>query len=181
MYKTKKQKTLTIGLFMIYFITLVGLVLFKLGMVFTAFTAIRSVNLVPFGASLVIGGRIFTQEIASNILVFIPLGVYVYIFKPNWPLLKKIIPCVGLSVLLEVLQYIFAIGASDITDVIGNTLGGIIGIGLYGLLKRIFKNRALTIVNGIASIASVVALLLLMNLIANSFEYITMGNVKFKL
>lgn len=37
----------------------------------------------------------------------------------------------SVTLLYEVVQYIFAIGASDITDLLGNTLGGVIGIALF--------------------------------------------------
>lgn len=48
--------------------------------------------------------------------------------KPNWSFLKNITVIAGVSLLFEGLQFIFAIGASDITDFMGNTLGGIIGV-----------------------------------------------------
>ena len=164
MLKIKQHKNLTIGLFAVYLIILVWLVLFKFRINISDLDRIRDINLIPFGASEMVNGHIFLQEIVYNILVFIPLGIYIHMLKPNWSFLQKIIPCLGISLLFEVLQFIFAIGRSDITDVIGNTLGGIIGISIYGLLKRIFKDKATTIVNVIALIASVLAILLLIHL-----------------
>lgn len=37
----------------------------------------------------------------------------------------------GFSLFLETLQYLLAMGASDITDVINNTLGAVIGVLLW--------------------------------------------------
>ena len=42
---------------------------------------------------------------------------------------------------IEVLQYIFKCGASDIDDLILNTIGGLLGIFIYLLLKSISKSK----------------------------------------
>ncbi|MGR5961227.1 VanZ family protein [Bacillus cereus] len=55
----------------------------------------------------------------------------------------------------EAIQFIFAIGRSDITDVLDNTLGGVIGIGIYALLFKIFKNRTVKVVNILALVVTV--------------------------
>src|SRR5699024_7728970 len=68
-------------------------------------------------------------------------GIYLSMLKPNWSFLKKIAPIASVSLLFEVLQFVFAIGASDITDFIGNTLGGMVGIGVYFILCKIFKEK----------------------------------------
>ena len=46
--------------------------------------------------------------------------------------------------LLFFLHYIFAIGRSDITDVIMNTDGGIVGLVVYSLLSKICRNERIT-------------------------------------
>ena len=47
----------------------------------------------------------------------------------------------GNQVIYEVMQYVLAIGRSDITDVIMNTTGGIVGILGYSLLRKICRNE----------------------------------------
>ena len=54
---------------------------------------------------------------------------------------------IGISVTIEVLQYIMWIGVTDITDVIGNTIGGIIGIGIYQFIACKVKDSTTKIVN----------------------------------
>ena len=55
--------------------------------------------------------------------------------KPAWSFGRKLLAVVALSVTYEVLQYVLAIGASDITDVITNTLGGAAGlVAVYGAI-----------------------------------------------
>ena len=69
----------------------------------------------------------------------------------------------GVSLLYEVLQFIFAIGASDITDIIGNTFGGILGITIYLIFLELFKTefKANKIINTIALVGTILAILLL--------------------
>lgn len=52
---------------------------------------------------------------------------------------KSICKIFSISLIFEVSQYVFGIGASDITDIITNTIGGIVGIGIYMVIKEILK------------------------------------------
>ncbi len=64
--------------------------------------------------------------------------------KQEWSIIKKISVGFFISSGIEVLQFVLAIGATDITDLIGNTLGGIVGIGvfyLYGMHLRPLLNH----------------------------------------
>ena len=45
------------------------------------------------------------------------------------------------SLAIEVLQYVFKRGASDIDDLILNTAGGLIGILIYYVFKLLFKSK----------------------------------------
>ena len=65
------------------------------------------------------------------------------------------------SLLFEIVQYTFAIGRSDITDIIENTLGGCIGIFVYNIFKWIFKEKVNKIFGILASIGTIFMLLLL--------------------
>ncbi|MCM3478360.1 VanZ family protein [Caldibacillus thermoamylovorans] len=87
--------------------------------------------------------------------------------EPEWAFLKKFAPIAGVSLLFEVLQFIFAIVGTDITDFIGNTLGGIIGIAIYLVLRRLFKTKINKVLNVLASIgtACFIALLVLLILV----------------
>ena len=67
--------------------------------------------------------------------MFIPLGLYLAILGLNCQ--KAVVIGTALSIALEVLQYIFGVGASDITDVITNTLGTAVGAGTYASLSII--------------------------------------------
>lgn len=164
----QKKKIFSWTVFGIYFFLLTWLILFKLNLNFADLDHIKTINLIPFKGSLSVNSRFGIKEIVYNIMAFIPLGIYISIFKPDWTTIKKIAPCLYLSILFEILQFTFAIGASDITDVINNTLGGIIGIACYSLFRKLFQNKSVNIINCLGLITELLAVtLLFILLIAN--------------
>lgn len=96
----------------------------------------RTLNLIPFND--ILNGYYNKLDIFGNIILFIPLGIYINIIMKNNKALKNIYIIVVISLLLETIQYIFGIGASDITDIITNTIGDILGIFIYMILKNLF-------------------------------------------
>lgn len=166
--KDNRQNNLTRILFAVYFLILVWILLFKMSFSLDELYKSRSINLIPFMGSVVVNGRIYINEIIDNILVFIPLGIYICMLKEDWSILRKISVGFFISLGIEVLQFILAIGATDITDLIGNTLGGIIGIGVFYLFSKLFKNKTNKIINILALIVtillvSMISILLLAN------------------
>ena len=158
--KSKKRNTLTIVLLAVYIVVLTGIILFKLPFYSELLSdGIRVINLIPFQGSFDYDGVFNSREIIDNILIFIPLGVYIGMLKSEWSFVRKVLPVIGLSLLFEVIQFIFAMGITDITDILGNTLGGIIGVGIYALLFKIFKSRTVKIVNILALALSVCVIL----------------------
>lgn len=153
--ENKKQVNLTKILFGVYFLILVWILLFKLSFSFEELYHNRSLNIVPFAGTATVNGRIDMSEIINNIIVFVPVGIYVCMLKQEWSILKKISIAFFISLGIEVLQFVLAIGATDITDLIGNTLGGVIGIGIFYLFNKFFKNKAIKILNILASSATV--------------------------
>ena len=166
--KNNRQRNLTRILFAVYFLILVWILLFKMSFSLDELYKNRSINLIPFMGSVIVNGRIYINEIIDNILVFIPLGIYICMLIEDWSILRKISVGFFISLGIEVLQFILAIGATDITDLIGNTLGGIIGIGVFYLFSKLFKNKTNKIINTLALIAtillvSMISILLLAN------------------
>jgi glycopeptide antibiotics resistance protein len=56
---------------------------------------------------------------------------------------RKLLVLLVFSLTMEVTQYIFAIGASDITDVVTNTAGGLIGLTTYALGGKFISQESL--------------------------------------
>lgn len=163
MTQENKMKKLTGILLVVYLIVLSWIILFKMQFDISLLKNmnLRSINLIPFAGSLVVNGRVDTSEIILNIVAFIPFGVYLSMLNVKWNFLKKAIPIFCVSLMYEIIQYIFAIGGSDITDLIGNTLGGIIGIGLFFLLQHLLGKKTIKILNILATIGTVVVVLFL--------------------
>lgn len=162
--RTEKRNTLTIVLFAIYVIALIGIILIKPPFYSEQAPKIREVNLFPFSDVFDDNGRLFSRDVIYNIFAFIPLGIYICALKPEWPFAKKVIPIAAFTLAFEIMQYIFALGRSDITDIITNMLGGIIGIGIFAIFFRVFKKRTTTIIN-VLSLIFIACLLLLLALL----------------
>jgi glycopeptide antibiotics resistance protein len=136
----KEYFALTKMLFIIYCILLIWIILFKTSFSISEFIALsgkRSINLIPFHYPTEVNFHL--REVIANVLIFVPLGIYLKILDINS---KKVI-LYGLifSILLEISQFIFKIGATDITDVITNVGGTIIGVFGYFILEKVFKNK----------------------------------------
>ncbi|EGT5164412.1 glycopeptide resistance protein VanZ1 [Clostridioides difficile] len=158
-----RKHNITKGLFIVYIIILTWIILFKLQFDISSLETmnLRSINLIPFAGSLIINNRVDISEIILNVAIFVPFGIYVCMLKEEWSFIKKVIPIFITSLVFETLQYIFALGASDITDLIGNTLGGIIGIAVFMLLSKKFKNNTIKIINVLALIVTIIVVLFL--------------------
>lgn len=128
-----RSKKLTFGLLVVYLAALVWIVLFKMAFSVEELPHLRSVNFVPFMGSAIVNGRVELSEIIQNVIAFIPFGVLIGMLWEEKTFVKKVLPVFLTSLSVEVLQYILAIGATDITDLITNTTGGIVGIGIFFL------------------------------------------------
>lgn len=166
---------LTNVLLIIYLIVLCWILLFKLGVQFS-YMGNRNVNLIPFGKPLVLNGKTDVSEIISNVVIFVPLGMYAGILFKRWSFGKKVFFFFLISLIIEGLQFILRVGASDITDIITNTLGGIIGLMIFKAIEKAFQNsaKAQKFINIIASIGTVLVILLLsllkMNMLPVRFQ-----------
>ena len=156
---SKKEKTsfLVPLLFAIYMVLLVWIIVFKLQFSISELDTFRSINLIPFYYDNEVGVRFHLTEVLENIAIFAPLGIYLCMLKHEPRFFIKMMFILGTSLALEVLHYIFAIGRSDITDLLANTCGGILGIVIYLVLAKLFRsrNRANKVIIVIASIVTV--------------------------
>ena len=91
------------------------------------------------------------------------MGIYLQMLMPKVKLYAKIMMITGTSFLLETTQYVLAIGRSDITDVLTNTVGGLLGLIVYLMVARLIGNRikANRLFSILAGIVSVVVIGLL--------------------
>ena len=131
--------------------------------------SLRSVNIIPFQvirdlSSSNIVTRVFApSNLLGNIVLFIPFGVYLTLFNRDKRVLTNLKWISLFSLLAEIIQYIFAIGVSDIDDIILNSIGGLIGIIVYKILLVLFKDmkKVRTIITVFAPVGAIVIYLLL--------------------
>lgn len=137
---TKIRYSLYKVVFVTYLLTLIWLVLFKFSLDLSALTDLhtRSLNLIPFAGL----SKDQLLGMVENFVIFIPFGLLLSIMHKNVSLRHKLAFMCTCSVAAEIIQFAFAIGATDITDVITNTLGGLAGLTLYGFgATRIHTKR----------------------------------------
>ena len=169
MKENKKKNKLTYLLFVVYLIGLIWILLFKLGVHFSYMGNSRSINLIPFSEPLILNGKIDFGEIIMNVLIFVPIGIYAGILFKRWNIGKQFFLFFLISLIIEGFQFILVVGAFDITDIINNTLSGIIGLMIYIGIEKVFKNsvKAQKFINIIASIGTISMILFLFLLKTN--------------
>lgn len=163
-----KSKKLTEGILVFYAFMLVWIILFKMDVSVENFGQMRSINLVPFTQSVIVNNKLDVSEIIQNVLAFVPLGVLVYTIWQEKAWRFRLCCIVFTSIVLEVMQYILGVGASDITDVITNTLGGVAGLGVALGLSKLFPKSWKTVINSVSLVCGIllgalVILLVVMN------------------
>ena len=82
------------------------------------------------------GKWLLRPEAVMNVLVFIPVGLALCLAIRRIRWWKTVVIGMALSVGIELLQLVFKRGCADIDDVIHNTLGCVIGYGLYWAVAR---------------------------------------------
>ena len=89
--------------------------------------------------------KLFLFNVVGNVLVFVPLGIYVpRLFQRCRNVLVIGLLSLELSVIVEVTQLVTRVGSFDVDDLLLNTIGGILGGILYWMnygYKRLFKKR----------------------------------------
>jgi glycopeptide antibiotics resistance protein len=98
------------------------------------------INLIPFWST--------TADFYQNVIMMLPMGVYVGLLLPKFTLRKVLLTGLGVSVTIELLQLVLdlSVGLSrwvDINDVLTNTFGVLVGWLLLKLLMHTFLKRIL--------------------------------------
>ena len=142
--KTKHLHCILWGIFILYGILAIRIVLFQSAPLYNLFGAVgsgtRTVNFIPFAsvAQMFQEGLSISrllENILGNVVLFIPLGILLpTLFHQSYG--KALCYGIGTSLLLETLQYLLAMGASDIDDVLLNTMGVLIGLYICWLLQH---------------------------------------------
>jgi glycopeptide antibiotics resistance protein len=116
-----------------YALFLMWAVLWKCGLPFVG-GGERVANLLPFNDNT-------TWELQFNIAVFAPFGFYVAASLRKLALPKLVLTTLLASLVLEIMQFVLAVGRSDVTDLLMNTFGGVVGIAAFYALAWFFRKR----------------------------------------
>lgn len=137
---------------------LVWIVLFKLEVPYVGSAGVRPVKLIPF-VSDGVNGHSAPSEVVANLLLFVPFGIYLRLVTPSWPWWKATGVVAVSSLVLEIAQYVLAVGSADVTDLLVNTAGGLVGLGVFAVLRRRLKGRTVRVMARACLIGTGLALL----------------------
>ena len=109
-----------------------------------------NVNLIPFTNLFVFDTkRELLVNLIGNVAMFIPSGVILPIICSRPDRFWKVLAAgAGISLCIELLQLPFAARVSDVNDLILNTVGVIIGYGLYALVRAMICKTKSSSVTG---------------------------------
>jgi glycopeptide antibiotics resistance protein len=134
-------------------------------------TLFRSINLIPFitireyisGDTGILKTFAF-GNVVGNIVIFIPLGIYLPLFKKDKRVITNLLFIFIVSLFVEIIQGLFGIGTSDIDDIILNCLGGWVGIIGYKLLFFILRDekKVRTVITILATVLGLPVILFLL-------------------
>lgn len=142
-------------LFAVYLVVLSWLVLWKLHAPFVGDDAMRGLKLVPFAAAEGYGAS-QPREVAGNIAVFVPFGVYLGMLAPAWSWMRVVATVAVTSAAMELTQFVLAVGSTDTSDVIANAAGGLLGLLLAVGVRR--SPRAEAAATGLLAAGTVIML-----------------------
>lgn len=146
MNKRERIKTVFLyGVFICYILFLIKLLFLSRVSLFELFdsqrTSFRSINIIPFysiteymSGSTASLKRFAFSNLVGNIVIFIPLGIYLPLLKKDKRVIINLLFIFIVSLFVEIIQGLLGIGASDIDDIILNCLGGWVGVLGYKFL-----------------------------------------------
>ncbi|MBP8251710.1 MAG: VanZ family protein [Herpetosiphon sp.] len=97
----------------------------------------RSVQLMPLTTIIATwqsGGRIALINILGNIVAFVPIGGFARLWQPHQRWQQIVIGGAGLSLSIEVMQWLSGYRVADIDDLLLNIVGCGVGIGLASIV-----------------------------------------------
>ena len=81
-------------------------------------------------------------NVIGNVAMFIPSGIVLpIVYKRLDTFGKVLLAGAGISLCIEILQLPFSVRATDIDDLILNTIGVIIGYGIYALIRSVRRTK----------------------------------------
>jgi glycopeptide antibiotics resistance protein len=146
-----------IAAFAVYMLLLVWIVLWKLELPWVGGVD-RVIKLMPFLATAEQGAS-RPAEVIINLLLFVPFGLFLGLLAPGWSRRRVAGVTAVVSLALEATQFVLAIGSTDVTDVLVNTAGALIGFGLVAVVRHRLPDGGRGILIRICVLGTLAALL----------------------
>ena len=105
-------------------------------------TRIDAINMVPFHSireNLRYGHSPVFWDMLYNMVMFVPFGIVYCYYQKNFCIYKAIGLSFLTTFLIEASQFVFKTGVVDIDDLMINTMGSLVGIFLYIVLRKILQ------------------------------------------
>ena len=131
----KQSRKVIVLLFVIYLFVVAYETLFT-----REIGAERRIELIPFWSYAQFNINYIRWQVYMNVFLFIPFG-FLIPFSSKRSFIQTLTIGLCLSVTIEALQYIFALGLCETDDVIHNTLGCIIGYWYWFGLSKLGERR----------------------------------------
>ncbi|WP_456785713.1 VanZ family protein [Cellulomonas sp. P5_C5] len=154
----------------VYLVLLAWAVLWKLEVPWVGEAGMRIVKLVPFVSTRGAGAST-PFDVVVNVALFVPLGLYLGLLAPSWRWWKVAGAAAAVSLGLEVAQYVLAVGSSDLTDVVVNTAGALVGLGLLATARRRLGARTGAVLTRVCTVGTVLAVLACALVVVSPLRY----------
>jgi glycopeptide antibiotics resistance protein len=156
-----QSRALLVALFDLYLVLLTWIILWKLELPYIggAVGLPHPWKLIPFVPS---GDANWSNplEVLANVLFFVPFGLYLGLLAPAWRWWKHATIFALASLVLELTQHFISVGSFDSTDVIANTAGGLVGLGLLAVARRRLSSAVLNRILVVGAALLVLAIVL---------------------
>ncbi len=140
--KWSVRKTIIVSIvFSLYFALLIGMTL--LGSNRSGVTGAILDPLYGIKKIVLEGNVHFLRGMLSNVLFFVPCGVFYRLLDYKYKFYKGFVYSALISIILELLQYVFAVGYFEVSDIICNVAGMLVGMCIaqatFAIINRIKK------------------------------------------
>jgi len=141
-----------------------------------------TINLIPFSTIAEQIPQLATNfrsmafmNLVVNIFLLAPLGLYLPILLRKKKIIIYLCVIFIISFLVEIIQFVFDLGAADIDDIILNSFGGFLGLMSYRFLLAILKKECKVKVFT-AIISAIVGILIIIFLAVQLYWWIEWNN-----
>lgn len=126
-----------------YLVILLRITVFRSTFSFANICTKGTINPAPFADLLdtlrTRGVGWFLYLFIGNIVWFVPLGMLVPCVSANMRSARRVVLLsFFMSLIIEIAQYVFGTGISELDDLLLNTAGGAVGYAIFYVIRRLF-------------------------------------------